>query len=149
MAADVLRSPLSSFFFLTLSFPIVPTFSRVFKLFVCVGCDLHKPAPCLQRGVSGGSTVDFQHLGRAQIASGLSGSLRLLPGDSTLKLLLPPLFICDANQPPASCLLGADSISQGAHLLQGPFIKSTGAAADLRQGRTAWGGGGVGAERRR
>lgn len=68
--------------------------------------------------------------------SGSSGSSLVTP----LKLLVPPpVFIGDANQPPVSCLLGADSISQGAHLLQGPFIKSTGAAADLRQGRAGGG----------
>ena len=53
---------------------------------------------------------------------------------AALKLLLPPPFSRDANQPPASCLVGADSISQGAHLLPGPFIKSAGAAGDLREG---------------
>lgn len=55
-----------------------------------------------------------------------------------LRLLLPPHFSLDANQPPASCLLGVDSISQGAHLLQGPFIKSTGAAAEPQAGQ-GWG----------
>lgn len=50
------------------------------------------------------------------------------------RLLLPPPFGRDANQPPASCLVGADSISQGARLLPEPFIKSAGAAGDLREG---------------
>ena len=51
------------------------------------------------------------------------------------KLLLPPPLSCDAKQPPTSCLMGADSISQGAHLLPGPFIKSAGA-----DGGQGWGG---------
>lgn len=128
--------------FLTLSFPIVPTVSRAYTLCGCVhvGCDLHKPA------YSGGCQAPREvppQTSRAsrkvQIAWAslvLSDSSLVIP----LKLLLPPLFSLDANQPTASCLLGADSISQGAHLLQGPFIKSTGAAADLSQSRAGGGG---------
>lgn len=60
---------------------------------------------------------------------------------AALKLLLPPPFSRDANQPPAFCLMGADSISQGAHLLPGSFIKSARAAGDLREGGAAEQGG--------
>lgn len=118
---------------LTLSFPIVPTFSRVYML-VCMWCDLHKPAPCLQWGCLRKFHYGLPASRKSPDCS--SGSSLVTP----LKLLVPPpVFIGDTNQPPVSCLLGADSISQGAHLLQGPFIKPTGAAADLRQGRAGGG----------
>lgn len=53
---------------------------------------------------------------------------------AALKLLLPPPFSCDANQPPASCLVGADSISQGAHLLHGHLYNQPG-QLESREGR--------------